>query len=379
MTLDTRSVTRARTVRPADFGELEELIYESTDAYAHPVDPASRVEWIASAAEHHLATNTVFGRLANHAHFSPDELRATGDLATVPLLSSGLFKRRDVTSAVEGTLRLCKSSGTRGAQSVVPRDRVTLERFVGTVLHGMREFLGDSELREVLVLGPPPAEAGELWFSYVLTLVELLHDTSFLVRDGQLEADAAYRRLEAFEPGAEPTIVAPPALLFDFLGWMEARDLTLDLSGRNAYVVTAGGWKRRHDESVDRDELTATIVARLGVEPGHVRDVFNMVELNTVLFECELGHKHVPPWLVALARRPSDLGVAEPGEEGLLSFLDPTATSYPSFILSDDFGVVEHERCDCGRHGQTVAINRRLAAIEERGCGLKMARYGTAG
>lgn len=369
------AVLRSRSVRPSDFGSLEELLYEGTDSYSRPLDSERQVEWIAAAADHHIRTNAVFSRLAEHSGFSVDTLRATGDVASVPLVSSGLFKRRDLASAAEGPVRLCRSSGTRGSQSVVPRDRPTMERFVGTVLHGLREFLGHTDVREALVLSPPAHEAGDLWFAYVLTLVELLYDTRFFVRENRLRPDEAHRALTELDPEAQPTLVSSPGLLVDLLGWMEERSRTLDLEGRGSFVVTAGGWKKRKDESVDRDELTAAVRHRLGLAPDRVRDAFNMVELNTVLLECEHARKHVPPWLVVIPRRAADLRPADEGEEGLLSYLDPTATSYPSFILSDDFGSVDESGCPCGRYGPTVAVSRRLATIEERGCGLKLERY----
>src|SRR5262249_1300905 len=115
---------------------------------------------------------------------------------------------------------------------------------------------------------------------------------------------------------------------------------------------------------------------RLGVERSRVRDVFNMVELNTVLFECEASRKHVPPWLHVSARRAADMSVAPAGEVGLLCYLDPTATSYPGFVLSDDLGHIDDAQCPCGRYGETISISRRLTTIEDRGCGLSLDRYG---
>lgn len=364
----------AEWLRAPELGALDELIYEDRDSYAAPVDEERRIGWIAAAAEHHLRGNAVFRRLADHAGFSPDRLRETGDVSAVPLTSSAVFKRRDVSTPAPGPIRHCRSSGTRGSQSVVPRDRITLERFIGSVLHGLREFHGHTDVRRSLVLSPPASDAGDIWFTYVLTLVELLYDTEFFVTDGRLRPAELYAALEELEPRAEPTIVAPPGLLLDFLGWMEERGLRLSLAERNGYVVTAGGWKRREADAVDRPTLAGLVEERLGVPPARMRDAFNMVELNTVLFECEAGRKHVPPWLLAQARRPSDLSVAAPGEEGLLAYLDPTPVSYPGFVLSDDFGCVD-AGCPCGRHGETIGISRRLSTVEERGCGLKLDRY----
>lgn len=362
-------------LRPHDLSSLDELVYEGVASYESPPDEGIRLAWLAAAAEHHLHGNTAFARLARHKSFTPEQLLERGDPSLVPLLSSGLFKRRDVTTEPAAAVKLCKSTGTGGTQSIVPRDQRTLERFVGTVVHALREFIGPTDALEAFVLSPSGANAGEIWFSYVLSLVELLYDTTFFVRDGALQPEGLWRVLAELDPEVEPAVVAPPGLLLDFLAWMEERGERLDLGTRNGFVVTAGGWKRRENAAVSRSVLSELVEERLGIERSRIRDAYNMVELNTLLLECEHGRKHVPPWLVVLARRPADMSVADAGEEGVLSFLDPTAVSYPCFILSDDLGEVHRGPCECGRKGETLLINRRLDSVEQRGCGLKLERY----
>ncbi len=362
-------------VRPHDLSSLDEFVYEGVASYDEPLDEGRRLEWLAAAAEHHLQGSTVFARLATHRGFTPEQLLERGDPSLVPLLSSGLFKRRDLTTGSGAAVKLCKSTGTRGTQSIVPRDQRTLERFVGTVVHAMREFIGSTDALEAFVLSPSGEDADDIWFSYVLSLVELLYDTSFFVRDGALQPEALWRALAELDPEVQPAVVAPPGLLLDFLAWMEERGERLDLGARDGYVVTAGGWKRREDEAVSRSELSELVEERLGIQRSRIRDAYNMVELNTLLLECEHGRKHIPPWLVVLARRPADMSVADPGEEGVLSFLDPTAVSYPCFVLSDDLGEVHRGPCECGRDGETLLVSRRLDSVEQRGCGLKLERY----
>jgi long-chain-fatty-acid---luciferin-component ligase len=362
--------------RAVDFDTLDEAVYEGKDSYATVCDPALTFEWLAAAAERHMAGSDVFRRLAEARGFTPEALRETRDLSSIPVLSSGLFKRKTLMSAPVGPVRHTTSSGTRGSKSVVARDDRTLERFVGTVLHGLREFHGESSVREGFVLSPRESRPDGVWLSYVLTLIDYAYDTSFFVDETGLRCEALAAALRQLEPNAQPVIVGPPALVWELLLWMEEAHVTLDLGAQDAVVLTAGGWKMREGTSVSRDELTTRIGDRLGIPAVSVRDVYNMVELNTVLFECEAHRKHVPPWLVATTRRPSDLSIAEAGEEGILAFFDPTALSYPAFVLTDDFGVVEQGRCACGRTGSTLTMTRRIAAIEERGCGLSLERHG---
>jgi long-chain-fatty-acid---luciferin-component ligase len=361
--------------RATDYDDLDELIYERLDAYQTPPAPATVVRWVADAADRHLRDSEVFRRLALAHGFSTADLRTTGDMSSVPLLSSGVFKRRRVTSCINGYARDTVSSGTRGSISVVVRDDRTLERFVGTVLHGLRSFHGDFSEREGIVLSPGSASPGGVWFSYVMTLVEILHDASFFVEDDTLQCEALADALESLRPEVQPVLVGPPALMWDLVNFLKHQQRPIDLRDRGAFALMAGGWKKRQGEVV-RVELTAQIEQWLGIPPAAVRDVYNMVELNTVLFECEERRKHVPPWLLASARRPADLSIADDGEEGILAFIDPTALSYPAFVLSDDFGFIQYGRCECGREGPTLTVARRLAGIEERGCGLSLERYG---
>jgi long-chain-fatty-acid---luciferin-component ligase len=81
----------------------------------------------------------------------------------------------------------------------------------------------------------------------------------------------------------------------------------------------------------------------------------------------------VPPWLRVTARDPGDLRVLGEGESGMLGYVDPLATSYPGFVLSDDLGTVSYGvDCACGRRSDMLRIERRLSRVESRGCALKL-------
>lgn len=370
--------TDTRVVRSLERDSLDFMLFEGMNSYRE-IAPDTQLRWIREAVTHHLTYSQLYQRLAAAQKFTADELERPQDLLRVPLVSSGSFKRRALAASVSRPVKLCTSSGTSGTKSIVPRDSATLERYVGGVLHGIRNFLEDRERRRALVLGPPPHEVGDLWFTYSLSLAEVLNDTEYFVSGGRLDSPALYRALSTMEPGTQPVVIGPPSLLWDFLDWMTQQRRTLDLAARSAFLLTAGGWKLRADESVDRDTFNRRIGAQLGLPAERLRDLFNMVELNTVIFECERAHKHIPPWLHVSARRASDLEAVAEGETGILAYLDPTALSYPAFILSDDLGSVTQQTCACGRTGPVMTIARRLRSIEERGCGLRMRTYASQG
>lgn len=82
---------------------------------------------------------------------------------------------------------------------------------------------------------------------------------------------------------------------------------------------------------------------------------------------------HLPDWTVAIARDPDTLKPLNYGEEGILSFIDTSANSYPCFILTEDFGAVyPGESCGCGVSGDYIVISRRVTKVESKGCALKM-------
>jgi len=370
--------TDTRVVRSSGVDSLDFMLFEGVNSYRN-VAPDAQLRWIREAAAHHVTHSQVYQRLAAAQKFTADQLERPADLLRVPLISSGSFKRRALAASGSRQVKLCTSSGTSGTKSIVPRDGLTLERYVGSVLHGIRDFLEDRERRQALVLGPPPHEVGDLWFTYSLSLAEVLNETDYFVSDGRLDSEALWRTLTTLESGVQPVIIGPPSLLWDFLEWLSQQRRSLDLSAREAFILTAGGWKLRIDESVDRDTFNRRIHDQLGLPAERLRDVFNMVELNTVIFECEKQQKHVPPWLHVSARRASDLEAVDEGESGILAYLDPTALSYPAFILSDDLGRVSHQICGCGRRSAVMSIDRRLRSIEERGCGLRMRTYASQG
>ena len=85
-----------------------------------------------------------------------------------------------MTGPLDGQLRRCTSSGTQGGRSVVNRDRRTLERFLGSVSSTLEILDLDAERpTRFYVLGPDTVEAADLWFSYVLSIVDLIHPAEF--------------------------------------------------------------------------------------------------------------------------------------------------------------------------------------------------------
>ncbi len=355
---------------------LDRLVFTDFGRQAEIQDDAElRLQVIQASVAHHLECCPAYARFAERLGFAADALRRPEDLDRVPQLPTTAFKRAPILSVLpEQTAKRCTSSGTQGRLSIVYRDRVTLERLLGSTRRGL-ELLGDwyeDEVR-VLNLGPDHIEAGDLWFAYVMSLIGMDYPTKHAVVNGAFDPRRALRELdELAQEAAMPVLVGPPTLV------LAVARAALDQGTRampQLAVVTAGGWKRDDSQHVDRDEFSNIVTRAFALkDEERVRDVFNQVELNTVIVECHCHRKHVPPWLHVTARSLTTLAPLPYGQSGLLSYLDPSASSYPCFILADDVGSVRASPCECGWPGRTLEIERRLDRMESWGCALKMDR-----
>jgi long-chain-fatty-acid---luciferin-component ligase len=355
---------------------LDHVLYNDEEVFSWPAERRRQVAFqlVASSFVQHYAGCEAYRRLCAAEQVTPGRLRGWADLEHVPLVPSSFFKHHLLQSVpASEVIKVCLSSGTQGSQSRVPRDHLSLERLIGTTRTQVDLLLKPWHRAQIYNLGPDSEEARDMWFAYVMSILELVRPTTHYVRGGVFSPATVAAELQAHPPDCQPVLVGPPILFLHLLDYLEQHRLLWGPC--NGLVVTAGGWKRFDDRAISREALTERLVERLGLKgPACVRDAFNMVELNTVLLECEHRRKHVPPWLVVLVRDAGTLAVVPEGSTGLLSYLDTTASSYPGFVLGDDFGSVSEEPCPCGRTGPTLEIGRRVKRIEARGCALKIDR-----
>jgi long-chain-fatty-acid---luciferin-component ligase len=324
----------------------------------------------------HYESCRPYRRFCDVSGFGPNSLISPDDLGRIPLIPSSLFKDLDISSIPsEAVAKVCLSSGTRGSISRVSRDTVSLERFLGSIRISAEELLGLRAEAKFFNLGPDSDEAGDIWFSYVMSLLSLLRRAENYVAGGVFRVRSLIEDLHELPAPVQPILVGPPILFLHFMDLLDEEGIRLDLGSRNGFVVTSGGWKRFSSDEIDREEFARRCAHLFGLaDRRHVRDAYNMVELNTVLLECEHGAKHVPPWLLVLSLDPETLIPNPSGRMGVLGFVDPLPTSYPGFVLSDDFVRLHDGRCSCGRSGPTLEFCRRVHLVEGRGCALTIER-----
>ncbi len=296
-----------------------------------------------------------------------------GVLEKIPLISTRSFKFDRILSVAPSEIEhWYTSSGTNGPKSAVPRDRITLERLIGSVHSGI-ELIGDWYDDDLLVFNLGSGDETTVWFQYVMSLIEVVFPTVYCEHNGLIDwIDVTARIEERLAARGDIAIVGPPFHVMALCDHIAGRGRLIKGNSRIT-VLTAGGWKRQSGLMVGKEVLRRQACEALGLTSANqLRDVFNQVELNTTFFECHQGRKHVPPWVYVATRDPRTMAARPDGDIGLLSYVDGSANSFPSMILSEDVGTVNASGCPCGVAGPTVDIQRRLNTTASRGCALAM-------
>ncbi|PWT93626.1 MAG: long-chain fatty acid--CoA ligase [Acidobacteria bacterium] len=351
---------------------IDETVY-NMDVYSLPLEQFSALQrglisQYLSATERNCP--------AYGAYVNRGRLRSGSSAEPFRYIPTSMFKVTDLLSAPAAEVeKWCVSSGTRGRQSRIGRDRTTLERLLGSVRQGLsliEEW--DEESLDVIHLGPSYEDAGDIWFPYVMSLAELLYATESFGRGSKLDISGAISRyVKLRATGRQVGVIGPPFAVRAFCEAYRSAGHPQTAGGEVA-VVTGGGWKTHEGSSIPRDRFRALVASSLGLDDdSRVRDAFNQVELNTVLLECERHRFHIPPWLEVTAIRPESLEPLHPGEIGLLAYVDASASSYPCVFIGDDMGNVSEGPCSCGRPGSLLQFERRLDRGGDAGCAIALA------
>ena len=251
-------------------------------------------KFIKDAFAYHINNNNYYRKYCETLGLGIDDV--TRDYRQIPMLPSSLFKKNDnyTLSSRDSSILKTSSSGTKGTISVVNRDNKTLQRFFASVAAGVQDVLNleQSDLK-VFSLSPPEDEIEHLWVSYVLAGIAVYYPSKYYISNGVYHVEDVIIDLEKMNESTDVAsiIVGSPPLILDTVMYLEEKGV-LNL-GANAKVITIGGWKSRQGEYIERLEFDERVVKAFGLEnTENVRDVYNMVELNTVIFECRHHRKH---------------------------------------------------------------------------------------
>lgn len=296
----------------------------------------------------------------------------------IPVFPTSIFKHMKFHTVSMGDIENWHtSSGTQGIKSCIARDRLSIERLLGSVNFGMK-YVGNwfEHQMELVNLGPDRFSASNVWFKYVMSLVELLYPTVFTVNNDKIDFEETVNHLYRINnSNKDICLIGPPFFVSLLCQYMKENNIEFK-GGNRLHVITGGGWKSNENRSLNRQDFNQLIMDTFQLDNvNQIRDTFNQVELNTCFFEDEFQRKHVPPWVYARALDPETLKPVADGELGLLSYMDASSTAYPAFIVTDDIGIVREIREPDPYPGVTVEIVRRLNTRAQKGCALSMASF----
>ncbi|MFH1618955.1 MAG: acyl-protein synthetase [bacterium] len=335
------------------------------------------------AVARHIKNCAAFRGLCRMQCFTPTSLKSPADIPGIPFISVHALKERELRFTKKGRTELeLTSSGTTGQKSRILLDAVSLlrvRRMAWQVFKGL-DLVDDSRTADYICFTYDPDVAknlGTAWTDRLLTGFTKTGEIYWAFKwdraaeEFRFDIVRAVEVLERYERNGRPVrIIGFPAFALRLVEEFRKKH------GRNAHlnpdskVITGGGWKNEQDKAVDKQIMRADIAGGLGLPPGSVRDLFGMVEHGVPYVDCVLGNFHIPVYSMVIARDPATLKPLPSGSTGLLQFLTPYLTSYPSIsLLSGDFGMVR-EKCRCGLKGSILHITGRAGVKKLKGCAI---------
>lgn len=363
-------------------GRLAEL-----PPYRHSAsDRALFTAALRASAAVHMRRCPEFAGLWKAEGFRPADLRSWRDTARMPHIVVAAFKERGLVSAAkkEAVLEMT-SSGTSGQRSRIVFDRpslLRLQRQAWQVFNGMGLAAGET-VTDYLCFTYDPAVAknvGTAFSDESITGLTLRGEVFYALRwdagkkDFYFDLEGSVAALERFERSGRPArLVGFPAHAMAVCEEFARRHGRAARLHPGSRVITGGGWKDKQDRAVDKSEMRGRLARALGLPAEHVRDLFGMVEHGVPYVDCRLGNFHIPVYSRVIARHPATLRALPCGETGLLQFIAPYLTSYPSIsLLSSDRGWIE-KKCPCGLGGEVLHIAGRAGVTRMKGCAVSAA------
>ena len=318
--------------------------------------------------------------------FEPESVRTEKDIPNIPFLFVAALKERDLTTLPPSQIVLeLKSSGTSGQHSRMQLDKGSLMR-VRRMAWKVFEGLGLTDLERAhdyicFTYDPEVAkDLGTAWTDKLLSGFTKKGEIFYTFRwskaknDFYFDIDGAVSAMKKFEDARGLVrLVGFPAFALKLTEEFKRRYGRYPKLNPESSVVTGGGWKTLADEAIDKKVYRGILAANLGIPVENVRDLFGMVEHGVPYVDCKLGNFHIPNYGRVIVRHPGTLEPLGCGKKGLLQFMTPYLTSYPSLsVLSSDFGLVR-ERCTCGLAGPVLEIHGRAGVKKLKGCAISAA------
>ncbi|MDO8804044.1 MAG: acyl-protein synthetase [Elusimicrobiota bacterium] len=365
--------------------EIDELFETPAFEYS-PKTSRAFLSAMRAALAFQGARSPVLKALYRSGGFSPASVKTERDIEKIPFLFVAALKERDLTTLAPSRIVLeLKSSGTSGQRSRMQLDRGSLmrvRRMAWQVFYGLG--LTDLErAHDYICFTYDPAVARDLgtaWTDKLLTGFTKKGEIFYTFRwskaknDFFFDLDGTVAALKRFEDsGSLVRLTGFPAFALKLTEEFKVRYGRYPRLNPGSSVATGGGWKTLADEAVDKKVYRRILADNLGIPAENVRDMFGMVEHGVPYMDCRLGHFHAPNYGRIIVRHPGTLEPLGFNKKGLLQFLTPYLTSYPSLsVLSSDFGLLRRG-CVCGLPGPVLEIHGRAGVKKLKGCAISAA------
>lgn len=328
---------------------------------------------------YHYENNAFYRETCDRLGVTPNEVATYEDLVKIPLVPVRRFKDTDshklLTTSLDKIEFEMRSTGTSGIPSVSRRDTPTVTDAILSIYSMYREFFAMSK-GAILYLMPSTEEIPEMGMIKALNMFSGLADaTRCVVKRVSFKPDQAIDILRKWEDSHTRYIVGPPFLVYKLVSYLKENEIRMKLD-KQTRIINLGGWKRFTGMEIPRAEYNRLCAEYLGIKENQIRDMYGLVEANNLAIECEHGSKHVAPWVHYSVRDQQDLSKEVPdGRRGVLAILDPTSTSYPTFIMTEDLVYLKQDsECACGRNGQQLVYLTRVANAELGCCAINLER-----
>ncbi len=142
---------------------------------------------------------------------------------------------------------------------------------------------------------------------------------------------------------------------------------------KGSFILFGGGWKTFEGDRIDREELVNMVSGVFDVPSDLIVEGYSMTEINGLFVRCDHGRFHMPPVIEPVILDEELVPLEGDDVTGAFGFLDPFAVSYPGFIISGDNVRLIDKPCECGMRGPAILQIERSPGREVKGCGEIMA------
>lgn len=327
----------------------------------------------------HYYHNEQYKKLLDNLGFHPDSLFSYQDLEKIPPIPTLYFKHHYLLSLEKE--RYCvkaTSNGTTG-KNVSKIGLTTSDIYRGWKMvkhvfsyHG----LWSHKFHRYIIFGYQPHRGNDRAIAktaHGFTFLSPALSKDYAIRwkkDGyQIDLDNLEQKLIKYAKGKIPIrTLGFPAYTYFLLEQMKAKGIKLKLP-KESIITIGGGWKSFYKEKVDKQQFYALVEEVLGVDNQHIFEFFGAVEHPILYTDCRQHHFHIPNYARVIIRNVETLEPVKPGEVGLVNLLTPMSKGTPILsVMTDDLGILHHERCSCGAPSMYLEILGRSGIEDIKTC-----------